>query len=202
METYVSLFIFILADLPYSSSPAVVNCIPFNHSYRSIAFPPFTSEWYASCNLTLTPISFLWSLILSHQWLQLCPLPPERLVLLIKELVALIVGPACLQDHWHKIIAPWFVKAFVCKWTKVPKMMHGSPCQAVAADNDITVLAGIAARPLLNGWTRGDRGADQQRPHCIGQLFNEAVKLSRHNSLADKILCLVCSIHVAPQNLI
>lgn len=47
------------------------------------------------------------------------------------------------------------------------KMMHESPCQAVAADNDVTVLASRAARPLLNGWTRGDTGADQQRPHCI-----------------------------------
>lgn len=135
---------------------------------RSIAFPPFTSEWYASCNLTLTPISFLWSLILSHQRLQLCPLPPERFALLIKERVALIGGqPACMQDHWHKIIAPWSLKALVCKWTKVSKMMHGSPCQAVVADNDVTVLASRAARPLLNGWTLGDTGADQQRPHCI-----------------------------------
>lgn len=58
------------------------------------------------------------------------------------------------------------------------KMMHWFPYQAVGADKAVTVLADIAARPLLNGWARGDGRDDQQRPHCIGQLFNEAVQLS------------------------
>lgn len=80
------------------------------------------------------------------------------------------------------------------------KMTHGFPYQAVAADKDVTVLADIAARPLLNGWTRGDGGAVQQRPHCIGQLFNEGVQLSRCNSPVDKIQCIVWSIHLALQN--
>lgn len=69
--------------------------------------------------------------------------------------------PGCLQDHRHKIIAPWSLKALVCKWSKVSKMMHVSPCQAVVPDNDVTVLASRAAQPLLNGWTWGDAGADQ-----------------------------------------
>lgn len=47
------------------------------------------------------------------------------------------------------------------------KMMHESPSRTVALDNDVTVLASRAARPLLNAWTQGDAGVDQQRPHCI-----------------------------------
>lgn len=54
---------------------------------------------------------------------------------------------------------------------RVSEMMHGPPCQGTGADNDATMLASRAAWPLLNGWTQGDTGADQQRPLFICPLI-------------------------------
>lgn len=81
-------------------------------------------------------------------------------------------------------------------------MMHGSPSQAVRADNDITVLASSAARPLLNALTCGAQGFSSRGQIVSGLLLNEAVKLSRHNSPADTVEYIVFWNHLAVQDVI
>ncbi|TNN68700.1 Rho GTPase-activating protein 42 [Liparis tanakae] len=41
--------------------------------------------------------------------------------------------------------------ALLCKWTQMSEMMHGSPCEAISADNDVTVF-GKRGGPAAVKW--------------------------------------------------